>query len=366
VHASTRPSQAGPVMNFFLSRLGIFLLTLAFCLPAWAAVRAETETPAETVGVMVDSQSYLVNLEYTGAASEYREGETFFGEYFTLAAVYRPSPAISLAAGAFLGWSFGKDDELEEIEPYFRFFYRPNDNFDLTFGNLSRERHTFLEAIFDDALVYDRPTEHGLELYGGWKWFSQSVWVNWQGLNTPEHREKFDLGAITKADLDWLCLDFQFHYIHRGGQLFDVGPVYDDFSLALGGQILLPIPFLDRSGLAAHWLHSHIIPDRSEDERLGGDGAELTLFAEKWGVRVFASYWFGDEFLTEDGDPFYRADDFFKFGLAKTFDLTDWISLEVGANGYVIDGEFVHDEHLLIGIHFEYDRPIKSPWRKRD
>ena len=320
---------------------------------------------ADTIGFMIDSESYFVNLEYSGEATKYREGETFFGEFFTLGGVYRPLPNLRLALGAFLGRTFGDKDELEEYQFYAQLKYEYEDYFALTFGNLDRDRHTFLDAIFDDTLKFERPTEHGMELYGSWLWLSQTAWINWQVLNTEESREKFDVGAITKADLDFLELDFQFHWIHRGGQLFSAGqPVSDDFSFALGGTVFLPVPLVD-VGLTAHYLYANVIPDRDEDERLKGKGVTFGAFAEFKGFRLWGNYWIGDDFFTEDGDPFYQAANHVTFGLKKTWDITDWFSIGAAVDGLVLDGEFYFNEYLMISLKTEVEREISSPWQRR-
>ena len=340
----------------------LFSIGFMSLLLTWGALPAS----AGTIGFMVDSESYFVNLEYWGDATDYREGETFFGEFFTLAAVYRPIPNLRLALGAFLGKTFGDEDELSEYQFYAQLKYEYEDYFALTFGNLDRDRHTFLDAIFDNTLKFERPTEHGLELYGSWLWLSQTAWINWQILNTEESREKYDVGAITKADLDFLELDFQFHWIHRGGQIFSAGdPVSDDFSLALGGTVFLPVPIVD-VGLTAHYLYSNVIPDRDLDTRLTGNGLTFGAFAEFMGFRLWGDYWIGNDFFTEDGDPFYRADNHFTFGLKKTWQITDWFSIDAAVDGLILDGKPYFNEYLMISLSTEVEREIKSPWKTRE
>ena len=321
--------------------------------------------PADTIGLLIDSESYFVNLEYSGEATRYREGETFFGQFFTLGGVYRPMPNLSLALGAFLGRTFGDEDELEEYQFYAQLKYEYEDWFALTIGNLDRDRHTFLDAIFDDTLKFDRPTEHGMELYGGWKWLSQTAWINWQVINTEESREKFDVGAITKADLGIVDLDYQFHWIHRGGQLFSAdAPVSDDFSMAIGGTVYLPVPLVT-VGLTAHYLYANVIPDRDEDERLKGSGITFGAFAEYLGFKVWGNYWIGDDFYTEDGDPFYQAPNHVTFGFSKTWEINDWFSVGVGLDGLVLGSEWYFNEFLMVSLSTEIEREVSSPWKRR-
>ena len=333
--------------------------------PAWAAAEEENDK----VGAFIDSRSFFINLELSGKATEFREGETIFGEFLTVGAVYHSASShISLKAGAFLGRTFGDgDDELEEAEFYGQFRFKPNERFSLTFGNLDLDGHTFLDAIFDDTLRYEeRPTETGFEIFGAWRWLSGRAWINWQAINTEAQREKFDVGTLAKAKIGWAELQAQFHWIHRGGQLFTAGePVSDDLSLALGGELNLPLPWLEKAGVSAFWLHSHVIPDRAEDDTLTGDGVLVGLFAEKWGFRLWGNAWVGNDFLTEDGDPFYRAPNNWTFGLTKVWKLTEWASIMAQVDGLVLDGEVFINEWLMVSLTPEITREIKPPWRTR-
>lgn len=331
--------------------LGLILL-LVLGLP-------QTGQATQSIGIKLDSYSYFVNLEYSGEATKYREGQTFFGQHLILGLVYRPHETVKFTAGGFFGRTFGHDDELEEIQPYLQFAWKPNEHFELTFGNLNRDRHTFLDAIFDDTLHLERrPTETGFELFGAYKWLTQSAWINWQAINTEAHREKFDVGAITNVDLNYVILDFQFHWSHRGGQLFDNGPLTNDLTTALGAKVLLPIPGLDEAGVSGHWLHSYWKPDSLIDESFSGDGAEFGAWLTYKGYKLWVTYWTGDNFWTEDGDPFYQADNHFKFGLKKTWEITDWISVGAAVDGLVVDGGTFFNEYLFISLRANFDKPI--------
>jgi len=350
-------------------RMAPALLLTAFLILAggpWAAAQDKTEDKNDSVGAFIDSRSFFINLELSGEATKYREGRTIFGEFLTVGAVYKSSSHIRLAAGAFLGRTFGDgDDELEEAEFYGQFRYQPNQRFSLTFGNLDLDGHAFLDALFDDTLRYEeRPTETGFEVFGAWRWLSGRAWINWQAINTEAQREKFDVGTLAKAQVGWTSLQAQFHWIHRGGQLFSAGePVSDDLSLALGGELNLPLPWLERAGLQAFWLHSHVIPDRAEEETLTGDGVLVGLFAEKWGFRLWGNAWVGKDFLTEDGDPFYRAPNHWTFGLTKVWWLTDWAAITAQVDGLVLDGSVYINEWLMVSLTPEILREIKPPWR---
>ena len=61
------------------------------------------------------------------------------------------------------------------------------------------------------------------------------MWLQWQRLNTPDHRERLDAGA--RLDWRWggiFSSPLQTHIVHEGGQLYASGPVRDSFVLASG------------------------------------------------------------------------------------------------------------------------------------
>ncbi len=298
-----------------------------------------------------NSKSYFHNLEYIDIP--YREGETFFGDHITLQTVYKPNDVISYTGGVFLGKTYGAEVSLEPVQPILTFHYQPGDNFSLTFGSLKKEGHTFLDAIFDDVLQYTRPQETGFEIFAAYKPVRGNLWINWQLLNTPEHREKFDFGSITEITVKPVALDIQLHIIHRGGQLYGSGPVSDNYTSAIG--ITYPLPFFDECRISGHYLFSRDVPDRSIPSLTqDGSGVEGEIFINilKW--KIFYSLWSGDKFYTEDGDPFYQADSLMKLGFDRTFDITKKVNIILGATSYYIDDNFTHSAKLLVNFGADF------------
>jgi len=322
---------------------------------------------ADAIDVGFDAHWFAHNLEFVGKAAEYRTGETFFGQHLTVQAVYLPTDQVTIAGGFFLATAYGVDDEQrwDHVEPAISFTYRPDENFGLRFGNLDPESHTFLPALYHDVVRYEQPTETGLEVNTRLGRFAQNCWLNWQQLNTAEHREKFDIGAIARLDLQPAELDAQLYYVHRGGQLFNSGPVTDNTAVALGGTVDLRFltAGLAGSGLAAHWFLAKNVAARSDPAQTG-KGAEVTAFAAVLGWELFCSCWWGNSFLAEDGLPLYRADELLSAGFRKQWHLSDEIRISLGFTGYRLDGTYPHSAWLTIDAA---RRPgAKSPGEDRN
>jgi hypothetical protein len=134
-------------------------------------------------------------------------------------------------------------------------------------------------------------------------------WINWQRLNTADHRERFDAGAAGEVSLSQLfSVPFQLHYVHEGGQLFASGPVADSAALASGIRAHGSTDAFDRLALELYGLVSRFVPDRARSA-LSRDGAAFLARAEaaSRGWRGHLIVWRGNDFLKDEGDPNYLS-----------------------------------------------------------
>ncbi|MBN2433243.1 MAG: hypothetical protein JXQ27_17365 [Acidobacteria bacterium] len=304
---------------------------------------------ADELELSFRSFSYLHNLEFVGEATRYRDGETFFGQHLSLYATYFSAEHFQIRGGIFLGRSFGDDESLDEIRPLITAEYEPNRHFRLTFGNLDREGRLFDEAIFDDILLYQRPLETGMQVNAGTSWFRASYWLNWQALNTDAHREKFDMGSLGVVTRSPFRFDAQFHYIHRGGQQFDSGEVTDDFAVATGVELQRAVGPFAAVSLSGHWYMSHYLL-RDNDQRTSGRGVEVRSYLDWRGWQPFITSWWGEDFWTEDGDPFYQADRLWTFGFRKNWLIGRNIQIGLNFTAYHLEGEFQHAASLRLSL----------------
>ena len=94
------------------------------------------------------------------------------------------------------------------------------------------------------------------------------MWIEWQRLNTPEHRERFDGGFKGRIAAGGpLSFPIQIHIVHEGGQLFSSGPVADSGVISAGVRIAGTPLALDSAALELIGLASRFVPNRAQDDR---------------------------------------------------------------------------------------------------
>ena len=95
--------------------------------------------------------------------------------------------------------------------------------------------HGLLPPLQRETLAFDRPYEAGLAwTFKGDAW-KHEMWIDWQRVNTPDHRERFDAGATSELKMSRLVfIPLELHIVHEGGQLYASGPVADSAAFAAG------------------------------------------------------------------------------------------------------------------------------------
>jgi hypothetical protein len=336
-------------------------------------------TQVNAAEFFISSHTFLNNLEYVGEVDRYStvitnnatgetiflgEGQTFFGEHLALEFFHHRDNFLSYRFGVLGTRFYGDEDDFHKILPLITFEYvvprgtyparlgsffpetkAEDHKFYLFFGSiLNGPRRKLIEPLYDDALFYYRPVEHGLALGQKGHFWAYDIWINWQRLNTPFHRERFDIGIVSEVGAKAFQWKFQWHYVHEGGQLYHPGPVKDNFAWAFGPEFVWK-----KFRFLLIGCYAYDIPDRGNPD----------LFSDGWGLqsqiafngkkaKVFVESWLGKDFLTAEGDPFYQADWLVKFGFCRKWTLAKNTVLLLGARGYWVEGKFVHDERLEV------------------
>jgi hypothetical protein len=283
---------------------------------------------------------------------------------------------VAVSIGAFGNQRFGSESAFEQVRPVLSVSVRGRRSA-FVFGTLTAPNadtalgpalgpdhdgpHDLLPPIQRETLTFDRPYEAGL----GWSFagaaLRHDVWLNWQRINTPKHRERFDGGVNASLRLtDVVTVPLQVHIVHEGGQLHSAGPVADSAAAATG--VTLHRQVLDRyAGSLELWgAVSRNVPDRSRpDLRRDGTGFFGRASAERSGWRAHVLFWRGRNFVKDEGDPNYLAvarsgeryrgtRDYAEAGLTRRFTLARAAILDVS-------GRLHRIEH-----HYEYSFRIKS------
>ena len=307
------------------------------------------ETNGVPLYLRTDATFYCDNLEYDNA---YQVGRTFFGAHASLCLAY-VKPHFDLSLGAFVQREFGDEDEISKALPLFRFRYK-RPHFQLLAGHLdSGYNHGLPEALLAQEYAFAYPVEEGLQVLARVKNLKADAWINWYLLNTQEHREFFAAGAHAEAVWTHLSVDLGFRMSHHGGQLFDTGPVSDNFSGMLRFVLSDEWPALDAEiGISGTLLGSIDIPDREMGgTRTEGYGGEGECFLSPKGWKFYYRIFSGHDLLVEQGELIYRTPKpLHRFGLRKTFHLDEQVRARFQVEGLIIDSSLEYNYFLVIDV----------------
>lgn len=269
------------------------------------------------------SMALVIDVLFFGDNTEFRnpfrEGETIFGAAATVAVELPLGDRAAVIAGAFGMRQYGSEAAFDLARPVLSLRLR-NDRSTVFIGTLRAPRaadpagpdragpHGLLPPIQRETLAFERPYEAGLQWMFAGDTITHDAWINWQLLNTPAHRERFDAGIAGEARVtDTLAIPFQAHIVHEGGQLFAAGPVAD--STAFGsGAIVRRNALGARITLEAHGLISRFVPDREAPSRQReGAGLFTRAAAEHGAWRAHAILWRSRDFVKVEGDANYLS-----------------------------------------------------------
>jgi hypothetical protein len=249
-----------------------------------------------------DLTFYGDNTEFTGP---YREGETILGAQLQTFLELTVSPKVTVLAGVFADKRSGGEKFLNPVDPILSFRWHDRGRMFILGALETHDRHGLLEPLEVTTLELTRPLENGLQYISRSAGHSFDGFINWQKLNTPQHREVLDYGGVFSQKLGGgVSAELQLHGVHHGGQLYDVGPLFNDVAAGPGlrwqrGTADLAAFFLTSrtSGYEGH-------PERSTT----GEGAYLRL---GWKPRArdefFGIAWRGRDFYASEGDFNYNS-----------------------------------------------------------
>jgi hypothetical protein len=199
----------------------------------------------------------------------------------------------------------------------------------------------------------------GLQWLVGAARVDHDAWIDWQRLNTAEHRERFDAGyrgAVRLAPM--LRLHVQWHVVHEGGQQFDIGPVSDSHASALGIEWTRAV---GRVGLAVdgHAVATRDVPDREQPALTeGGLGLFARAAAQHGPWRTHLVVWRGRDTLKAEGDANYlamRTDgtmvrgvrDYAELGLTRQFHPAPGVDLFAAARLHRVESHYAYSYRIV-------------------
>jgi hypothetical protein len=272
---------------------------------------------AQTYSVGTDLLFYGDNTEF---ASRFRQGETIIGVSGRVFLEAKLNDAVTLRGGLFGSGRFGAHEFLEHAEPMIalevsngasRFIFGSLETVQTRHDVAGPDRetlHGLLPPMQRESLTFDRGQEMGMQWLVASTRFEHDAWINWQRLNTSEHRERFDAGYRASLPIaPGTAIQGQWHVVHEGGQQFDNGPVRDSQAAALGlewSRLLGPT----RITLDGHAVVTEHVRDREQPALTEVGAGVFTRAAIARGAwRGHLIVWRSRDTLKEEGDTNYLA-----------------------------------------------------------
>jgi hypothetical protein len=220
--------------------------------------------------------------------------------------------------------------------------------------------HGLLPSIQRETLAFERPYEAGLEWTFEGSRLRHDAWLNWQRVNTPEHRERFDAGAAGDVRIAGpFAVPFQVHIVHEGGQQFASGPVADSGAAAGGVKVSGRAGRIETASIEALALVSRHVPDRAVPARDRDGKALFTRGAlQHRGWRAHVLFWRGRHVIKDEADPNYlsiRRDgtlyagirDYAEAGVSRTFRPAPGVTLLASARLHRIERHYEYSYRVL-------------------
>ena len=241
-----------------------------------ASLDVENAVAQERLAIRSDVLFYGDNTEFR---NPFREGETIFGAALRVAGVIDLNDRVRLSIGAFGNQRFGSEEAFEQVRPVLALTGRGRRS-SFVFGTLPAAGvttppgpdrggpHLLLPPLQRETLAFERPYEAGLAWTFSGHRVRQDFWLEWQKLNTPDHRERFDGGLNASFRVtDTLALPLQLHVVHEGGQLYASGAVADSAAAAIGANLHGTLAGAYLTSLELFGLLSRYVPDRSRPDQ---------------------------------------------------------------------------------------------------
>lgn len=256
---------------------------------------------------------FMKNNEYFNTVIE---GYTLFGYQLNPYLSYYISKNVRLDAGVYAQKDFG-NDAYSDVKPTLSLKIR-NNNFNFIFGTLEGSiHHRLIEPLYDFEHVLNNRLENGAQVV----WMKDNnlfldAWIDWQKMiyANSEEPERFTAGVSFNKTLFrfgnmHIDLPLQIVAAHQGGQIDTVdNEVITRFNMA-GGLTLegTSTGIINGWGIkayAARFNTNANTPVFNQD----GVGFLINPYIKtKIGLTVMGSYWYGDRFLSIQGNPLYLS-----------------------------------------------------------
>ena len=327
----------------------------------------------------LDTLTYIYNIDYSGISQlngRSVSSRTFAGQYLAPVLRYTPMPGLHLDAGVFAGLPVGDRQPFHTVQPILSAEYEFWPEVALIAGTIKRN-HPFADALFDDASLFSRPLEQGFQFLVNRPHYQQDLFISWNQLETFQKPEQFDVGYSGRASYGNFALNGQVYWGHSGGAQYSEArtffafglprdnPASNNFVTAVGPEFTFEparysssLSWFREIDVVALYLTSQDEPTSRVQSIVRGRGYFLSAGINLAGWRPYVSFWRGENFVSERGDPAYFAGNFTEYGLLKDFVLPGGFSLRIGGFARTLADRVTHTEYAL--LNWSWDA---SPWR---
>ena len=310
---------------------------------------------------------FLFYVDNTEFFTPYRTGETILGSSFKSCLELGLGDHTRIRAGVFGDHRSGDTKFLDPVKPILAFLWQ-NDHSQAVLGTLEpRDRHGYLEPLEGTTLEFTRPLEYGGQWVENQDRFHIDAYLNWQHLNTDTSREIIDSGLVTWWKATRIArLEGQFHILHHGGQLHDIGPVTNNIVGGPGVRVEDDLGPLGKSSLSVFYLLSRGPVDMNLGGTiLNGNGVYVRASVEPARlIELALIVWRGNNFISQEGDRnygsigarngFYRATrSYEELALIKKFKIAGTVEGDLETRLNRIDGKIEYSYRLAVRAPFD-------------
>lgn len=357
-----RPPRVKPLLShrFPISPLWSGLLLALLYLNVHDVLRAEesaSPTTSHVVDMRFSTTTFLLNLEKRGLEDNtFTNGlgrdTTLIGNLINATLYKRLLPALEAEIGVFANMPFGHDHEISQVRPVVRLTYQPVEQITAVAGTIRTPHRDFHDAVFDNGNRFLRPIEQGAQMLVDSTHYQQDLFINWEQAFRGSAPNRYDVGYAGQLKFGPLHFNGQAHWVRNGQALFKLDRSFstrDNLVVATGPELVLEpsrwfasTAWWHQIGISFTYLTSYNQADNGSDASRGR-GYELRTWLDLAGWRPYLAFWKGRNFLSQQGDPEFRASNFPEFGLSKTIRLGKRASIEFGAQARRIRAFFTED-----------------------
>ena len=189
------------------------------------------------------------------------------------------------------------------------------------------------------------------------EFYRQDLFINWEQAFRGSAPNRFDAGYAGQLRFGPLHFNGQVHWVRNGQSLFKLDRSFntrDNLVVAAGPEFVLePSRFIrsvawwNQVGIRFTYLTSYNQAADGSDAT-SGRGYELQAWLDLAGWRPYLSFWKSRNFLSQQGDPEFRASNFPEIGLSKTVKLGNRASIEFGAQARRIRAFFTEEGRIYM------------------